>query len=191
MHGRRIGSDRASLVHASNSRNSFQTCVRGLVARYARVVLEFFAPENKGRGATPKKGAGDPKKGAGATLKRGRGECRAPGAPAASCAKRVGRNAHEYSQRVHRNHPAFPHAMVLRLTSSSPRRSGFLASVAPEKLASQELDASVETSGPHDLAVRNAAPSSEAPLASTASRPASVTIAIRPLCGTRRQWICR
>ena len=30
----------------------------------------------------------------------------------------------------------------------------FLATVAPEKLASQELDASVGASGPHDFAVR-------------------------------------
>jgi hypothetical protein len=52
------------------------------------------------------------------------------------------------------NHPASPHAMVLRLPSRSPRRSGFLVTVIPEKLASQELDASVEASGPHDFAVR-------------------------------------
>ena len=31
---------------------------------------------------------------------------------------------------------------------------GFLATVIPEKLASQELDAGVEASGPHDFAVR-------------------------------------
>src|ERR1700693_5869421 len=52
------------------------------------------------------------------------------------------------------NHPASPHAMVLRLTSRSPRRSGFLVTVIPEKLASQELDAGVEASGPHDFTVR-------------------------------------
>jgi hypothetical protein len=44
----------------------------------------------------------------------------------------------------------------------------------------RQLDASVGTSGPHDFAVRKPAPSSEAPLASTASRPALVTIAKRP-----------
>jgi hypothetical protein len=32
--------------------------------------------------------------------------------------------------------------------------TGFLATVAPEKLASQELDASIGASGPHDFAVR-------------------------------------
>jgi hypothetical protein len=51
------------------------------------------------------------------------------------------------------------------------------------------LDASVEASGPHDFTVRRPAPSSEAPPASTASRPASVTIAIRPLCGAGREEI--
>ena len=32
--------------------------------------------------------------------------------------------------------------------------NGFVATVAPEKLASQELDASTAASGPHDFAVR-------------------------------------
>jgi hypothetical protein len=36
----------------------------------------------------------------------------------------------------------------------APRRSGFFVTVIPEKLASQELDASVEASGPHDFSVR-------------------------------------
>ena len=43
-----------------------------------------------------------------------------------------------------------------------------------------QLDTSVGASGPHDFAVREHAPSSEAPLASTASRLTSVTIAKRP-----------
>jgi hypothetical protein len=42
---------------------------------------------------------------------RGRGECRVPVAPAASCALCIGKK--HTSIRVHRNHPAFPHAMVL------------------------------------------------------------------------------
>ncbi len=53
----------------------------------------------------------------------------------------------------------------------------------PKKLASQELDTSVGVSGPHDFSVRRKALSSLAPLASTASRPASVTIANRPSVG--------
>ena len=47
----------------------------------------------------------------------------------------------------------------------------------------RRFNASVEASGPHDFAVRRHAPSSEAPPASTASLPASVTIAIRPCKG--------
>jgi hypothetical protein len=45
---------------------------------------------------------------------RGRGECRMPVAPAASCALGSGRT--HTSKRVHRNHPAFPHAMVLTVS---------------------------------------------------------------------------
>jgi hypothetical protein len=52
---------------------------------------------------------------------RGRGECRVPAAPAASRAKFVV-STRASSPQVHRGHPAFPHAMVLRLISCSPRR---------------------------------------------------------------------
>src|SRR5271168_83891 len=48
-----------------------------------------------------------------------------------------------------------PHAMVLRLISRSPRGPGFLAPVIPEKLASQELSASVGAPGPRVFAVRD------------------------------------
>src|ERR1700731_4017763 len=47
----------------------------------------------------------------------------------------------------------------------------------------RQLDAGVEASGPHDFSVRRKALSSAAPPASTASHPASVTIAIRPFGG--------
>jgi len=57
--------------------------------------------------------------------------------------------------------PGIPRAMVLRLIACSPRRSGFLATVA--RASKRELDASVEASGPHDFAVRKQAPSSLAP----------------------------
>jgi len=39
---------------------------------------------------------------------RGRGECRVPNAPAAWCAHIGSEYAHQYSQRRHRKHPAFP-----------------------------------------------------------------------------------
>src|SRR6202790_5239082 len=76
--------------------------------------------------------------------------------------------------------PGIPRAMVYGLYRAPPGEPGFLATVAPEKPASQELDTSVGVSGPHDFAVRRKAPSSLAPPASTASRLTSVTIAKRP-----------
>ena len=112
-------------------------------------------------------------------------------------------------------HPAFPHAMVLRLTSRSPRRPGFIVTVVSRIMAlskarlggltSAKLDASLGASEPHDFAVRFNAVRLRAgdrsridkpalrhfvragTAASTASRPASVTIAIRPSSGTRRR----
>jgi hypothetical protein len=57
---------------------------------------------------------------------------------------------------------------------------GFLATVASEKFSSRELDTSTEVSGPHAFAVRKPVLSSVAQPASTASRPAFVTIAKRP-----------
>ena len=107
--------------------------------------------------------------------------------PGARCARWprvqwVVRNAHAFV-RSHRKSPGIPRAMVLRLMSYSPRRSGFLVTVTPEKLASQELDAGVEASGPYDFAVRRKAPSSEAHPAATASRPTFVTIASAPRIG--------
>jgi hypothetical protein len=47
----------------------------------------------------------------------------------------------------------------------------------------RRLDAGVEASGPHDFAVRVSTVRQPALPASTASRPASVTIAIRPSVG--------
>jgi hypothetical protein len=44
--------------------------------------------------------------------------------------------------------------MVLTVSFVLSPVTGFLATVAPEKLASQELDASIGASGPHDFAVR-------------------------------------
>ena len=74
--------------------------------------------------------------------------------------------------------PGTPRAVVLRLISCSPRRPGSFATVA--RAPRRELAASVGASGPHVFAVRMPALSSLAPPASTASRPASVTIASRP-----------
>ena len=65
--------------------------------------------------------------------------------------------------------------------------NGFLATVAPKKLASQELDASTAASEPHDFAVRVMPASSVMASASTASHRAFVTIASRPSCRVGRR----
>jgi hypothetical protein len=139
---------------------------------------------------------------------RGRGERRMPVAPAASCALGSGRT--HTSIRVPRNHPTFPHAMVLTVSFElspvtslvchrRPRIKCCLSPVGPTRL--RELDASVGASGPHDFAVRCNIPRplavdrsqvfqlalqsrrAQNAAASTASHPASVTIAIRPFVG--------
>jgi hypothetical protein len=61
------------------------------------------------------------------------------------------KNAHEYSQRVHRNRPASPRN-GLRLIPRSPWRPGFLATIAGGLI--RRLDTSVGVSGPHGFAVR-------------------------------------
>ena len=84
---------------------------------------------------------------------RGRGECRVPSAPAASCAKWVVQDAHEYSQRSHRKSPGIP---------ARNGFNGFLRDLPGDRLfchrrlriLNRKLDASVEASGPHDFSVR-------------------------------------
>src|SRR5450755_2790216 len=49
--------------------------------------------------------------------------------------------------------PAFPARWFTAYSALSPV-TGFLATVIPEKLVSQELDTSVGVSGPHDFSVR-------------------------------------
>jgi hypothetical protein len=80
--------------------------------------------------------------------------------------------------------PGIPRAMVLTVSSALSPVTGLVCHRSPVKVAFHRLDASVGASGPHDFAVRRSAPSSEAPPASTASRPAFVTIASRPSKGT-------
>src|SRR6266850_1110815 len=158
------------------------------------------------------------------SAQRGRGERRAPTAPAASRALCIGRT--HTSKRVHRNRPAFSHAMVLTVsfvlspvTGLFCHRRQRISRVCARsgRLHLRELDASVGASGPHDFAVHSNRLSSACSLiahgfiepalqprraqnaaASTASRSASVTIAIRPSVGgmarvleviwVRREW---
>jgi hypothetical protein len=71
------------------ARSQFRICLHDPAARCARGFAESSA-------------------------QRGRGERRVPVAPAASCALGSGRT--HTSIRVHRNHPTFPHAMVLTVS---------------------------------------------------------------------------
>jgi hypothetical protein len=69
------------------------------------------------------------------------------------------------------------------MCESNSRSPGFLATVIPEKLASQELDASVGASGPHDFAVRIERSRQKHRQRPPHPAPTSVTIASAPLCG--------
>jgi hypothetical protein len=91
------------------------------------------------------------------------------------------------SPQVHRNHPAFPHAMVLTayfvlspvigLSCHRRWRIGH-ACARSGRLCLRELDAGVEASGPHDFAVRSKHLSSARPV--IAHRP------IEPALPSRR-----
>jgi hypothetical protein len=82
----------------------------------------------------------------------GAGNAGRPMRPIAACATIVVERT-RVSQ-VTPESPGTPRAMVYGLYRALPGEPGFLATVTPEKLASQELDASVGASGPHDFAVR-------------------------------------
>src|SRR3984893_16644867 len=78
--------------------------------------------------------------------------------------------------------PAFPAQWFYGLFRALPGDRALLPP-SSAKIAFRELDTSVGVSGPHDFAVRLTRRSSAAPSASTASRPAAVTIACRPSVG--------
>src|SRR5436190_2667007 len=78
--------------------------------------------------------------------------------------------------------PGIPRAMVLTVSFALSPVTGLCCHCRQRKYFRQ-LDASVGASGPHDFAVRLSVRSSSDTLASTASRPAFVTIAIRPSVG--------
>jgi hypothetical protein len=114
-------------------------------------------------------------------------ELRAQGMPGARCARGLVCNgcgrAHTSIQ-VTPESPGIPHAMVLTATPCSPPVLGLFGHRHPWKLASQELDTSVEVSGPHVFARPLQMPSSTTSSASTASRPTFRDVAQRPSFGT-------
>jgi hypothetical protein len=77
--------------------------------------------------------------------------------------------------------PGIPYAMVLTVSFALFPVIGLLS--PSSRVLDAKLDASIGASEPHDFAVRVERCSSAALSASTASRPASVTIASRPLLG--------
>jgi len=94
-----------------------------------------------------------------ALFNQGAGNAGRPMRPIAACATIV-----VVSTRVvrsHRHHPAFPTQWFTAYFVLFPA-IGFFVTVIPEKLASQELDASTEASEPHDFAVRLTRHSSKA-----------------------------
>ena len=96
--------------------------------------------------------------------------------------KIVQKNAHEHTGSAE----AIRHSLRNGFTAYSALSPviGFLATVIGGTY--RQLDASTEASGPHVFAVRFQYRSSKIPPASTASHPASVTIACRPSCRVRR-----
>src|SRR2546423_8918176 len=78
--------------------------------------------------------------------------------------------------------PGIPRAMVLTVSFVLFPVTGLVCHRRQRKYF-RRLDASVGASEPHDFAVRLTCCSSKAPSASTASRPAFVTIASRPSLG--------
>ena len=74
------------------------------------------------------------------------------------------------SIQVQRRQSDLPCAMVLTVSFELSPVTGLFVTVAPEKFASRELDASVGASRPHDFAIRTGAVRLARASASTASR---------------------
>jgi hypothetical protein len=73
--------------------------------------------------------------------------------------------------------------MVLTVSFVLSSVTGSIATVAPKKHASQELDASVGASGPHDFAVRVSAVRQKRIRVHRIPHPTFVTMANAPLAG--------
>src|SRR5260370_19383476 len=121
-----VGPEFSAMLHGCRP----QTWLRDLAAPFARGLLRTCRPLRS----------------------EGAGNAGRPMRPIAACAM-VAVERTRVSQ-VTPESPGIPRAMVYGLYRALPGEPGFLATVAPEKLASQELDASVGASGPHVFAVR-------------------------------------
>ena len=145
-----------------------QSQISALATLIARALLRF---RPQGRAQAPlKEGAVLPQEGE-------------QGRPGARCTrdlvcKQTKENAHEHTGSAEAVRPSLRNGFTVSFVLSPV--IGFLATVAPKKLASRGLDASIEAPGPHDFAVRNQSRSSVVAIASIASHRAFVTIASRP-----------
>src|SRR5437588_9646440 len=83
---------------------------------------------------------------------RGRREDRVRAAPAVSRAIAHSKNAHEHTGSAGASRPSLRNGFTAYFVLSPV--NGSFATVARERLASRELDASTAASGPHDFAVR-------------------------------------
>src|SRR5437764_15435810 len=84
--------------------------------------------------------------------KQGRREDRVRAAPAVSCASCTKKCAHERTGSAESIRPSLRNGFTAYIALSP--LTGLFATVAPEKLPSQKLDASIGAPGPHDFAVR-------------------------------------
>ena len=106
--------------------------------------------------------------------------------PGAQCTRSlvcevVVQDAHEFSQRSHRNHPASPHAMVLTASFVLSLVTGLSCHHRKRNAqALSPLDISVGMSGPHDFAVHELALSSKHQSRPPHPVPTFVTIVKRP-----------
>src|SRR6059058_1818989 len=102
--------------------------------------------------------------------------------PGARCARSLAcknKKAHEVVTTGSPETPGIPRAMVLTVSFALSPVTGRCCHCR-QQVTTCQLDASVGASGPHDFTVRLSVRSSGDTLASTASRSAFVTIAIRP-----------
>ena len=83
---------------------------------------------------------------------RGRREDRVHAAPAVSCAFAHRKRAHEHTGTGGASRPSLRSGFTAYFVLSPV--NGSFATVVPENVAAQELDASTAASGPHDFAVR-------------------------------------
>ncbi len=194
--------------------NQVQSSSVTAIAQWGRLTIQFF---KQPRHTSAPRGATRPR--FCQTLSpfgnRGRGECRVPSAPAASCAKGRVANAHEYSQRVHRISPAFPHAMVLTVylalspvTNSSCHRRRRINGFGDPGWARKTSADLTPATGARTTRLRRThmrrsscvpdlahgeqsalrVPRTPDAAASTASRPAFVTTRVRPSQWDETAW---